>query len=73
MAVVQSIVGHSSPAMTAVYQHTSELAAKNAVAMLPAITGEAVEPRPTLRQLIESLTANNWRAVKAEALAMLPA
>lgn len=37
--VVQSILGHSSPAMTAVYSHTDEIAASRAIAFLPTITG----------------------------------
>ena len=40
-SVVESIVGHSSPAMTRHYTHTSEAAAGAAVAALPDITGQA--------------------------------
>jgi integrase len=37
LAVVESIVGHSSPAMTRHYTHLGELAAAQAVAMLPSV------------------------------------
>ncbi len=41
LAVVQSIVGHSNPAMTRHYFHESEAALTSAVAALPDVTGEA--------------------------------
>jgi len=73
MAVVQSIVGHSSPAMTLNYQHTSPEAAQSAIKLLPAINGEVVAPaKPvSLRDLIESMTPENLRETKSAALAML--
>ena len=39
LSVVESIVGHSSPAMTQHYTHTGELAAGQAVAALPYVIG----------------------------------
>jgi hypothetical protein len=65
--------------MTRHYTHTSELAASNAVALLPAVTGDmaakpAVRSRDdSLRELIKSQTAVNWREKKAAALALLAA
>ena len=46
LAVVESIVGHSSPAMTRFYTHVGEIAAANAVASLPAIMGDAKPEAP---------------------------
>lgn len=40
LSVVESIVGHSSPAMTRHYTHTGEVAALAAVSALPSFTGE---------------------------------
>ena len=79
LSVVESLVGHSSPAMTQHYTHTSELAATNAVALLPSITGDTATPtKPTGRtwrelliETIESMTTKNVREKKAAALAML--
>lgn len=77
LSVVESIVGHSSPAMTQHYTHTGELAAGRAVAMLPAIVGEAA-PEPikrdegvTLREIkaiADSMTAKNWKAMRTQLL-----
>jgi hypothetical protein len=44
-AVVESIVGHSNPAMTRHYTHVGKLAASNAVAALPAVIGDAKPSR----------------------------
>ena len=78
LSVVESLVGHSTVDMTRHYTHTSELAAQNAVALLPAITGDVEPTKPTkhtrdelLRELIESMTPKNLREKKAAALAML--
>lgn len=78
LSVVESLVGHSSVDMTRHYTHTSQLAAQNAVAMLPSITGDVIAAKPTkhtrdelLRELIESMTTRNWREKKSAALAML--
>src|SRR5208283_919702 len=79
LSIVESIVGHSSPAMTQHYTHTSELAASNAVALLPNVTSDTATPsKPTgrtwrelLRETIESMTTKNVRAKKSAALALL--
>jgi integrase len=79
LAVVESIVGHSSPAMTRHYTHVGELAAGRAVAALPSIMGDAATtaaqttPEVTLskaRAIVESMTAKNWREKKDEVLAL---
>ncbi len=44
LSVVESIVGHSNPAMTRHYTHVGELAAAQAVAALPAVTGLSACP-----------------------------
>jgi integrase len=80
LAVVESIVGHSNPAMTRYYTHVGELAAGQAVAMLPSVmrqaapTLPAVKPKEILNQaraLAESMTAKNWLKKKAALLALL--
>ncbi len=40
-SVVQSLVGHGNPAMTAHYTHIDAKTAQNAVALLPDVTGES--------------------------------
>lgn len=72
LSVVESIVGHSSPAMTQHYTHTSEPAALAAVSLLPALDGPAVEV-PTVRSILLGMTARNWRKARQSALALLPA
>jgi integrase len=77
LSVVESLVGHSNPAMTQHYTHTSELAASNAIALLPSVTGDAVAKPAVrsrdelLRELIEGMTPKNFREKKSAALAML--
>jgi Phage integrase family len=80
LAVVESIVGHSNPAMTRHYTHVGELAAGQAVAALPwvmggdkpAVTGN--EPEAALgkvRVLLQTMGAGSWEEKRAEALALL--
>jgi integrase len=80
LAVVESIVGHSSPAMTRHYTHVGELAAGRAIALLPSVTDEAKQEPPKREQgeilrdmqaVLKSMTAKNWKTKKADALAML--
>jgi integrase len=80
LAVVESIVGHSSPAMTRHYTHVGELAAGRAVAALPSIMGSPAPPVPAFnpeatlsqaRATAEGITAKNWREKKAALLALL--
>jgi integrase len=79
LAVVESIVGHSSPAMTRHYTHVGELAAGRAVAMLPSIMGDnaatapRIPPEETLskaRVIVEGMTAKNWREKRGELRAL---
>jgi hypothetical protein len=79
LSTVESLVGHHSPALTRHYTQTSIEASTSAVALLPAVNGDAVEAtKPTgrtrdelLREIIESMTAKNLREKKPAALAML--
>ena len=79
LSVVQSIVGHSNPAMTQVYTHTSQLAARQAVAALPSMTGDTAEPVKVspesiltqCKALVEALTPANLDEKKAALLALL--
>jgi len=79
LSVVESIVGHSSVGMTRHYTHTSIEAAQSAIALLPAVNGDATEiTKPTKRtrdellcEIIESMTTKNLRKTKTAALAML--
>lgn len=82
LAVVESIVGHSNPAMTRHYTHVGELAAGQAVAALPAVIGDAKpepqkrDPEALLREvegIVKTLTVKNCRATKATLLALLKA
>jgi integrase len=77
LSVVQSLVGHSSPLMTGAYTHSNRLAEQQAIGLLPSLNGDIVTI-PTkrthdelLRELIESMTAGNWRAKKSAVLTML--
>jgi integrase len=82
LAVVESIVGHSNPAMTRHYTHVGELAAGQAIALLPAIIGEqrpraneSPEPKEVLlkaRCMIESMSAENWQDIRVNLLSLLP-
>jgi integrase len=79
LSVVEAIVGHSSPAMTRHYSHTSEAAAVEGVRALPDVLGTGTKALPApanapdlrerVRTLAETLTGRNWRAVRAEILA----
>jgi integrase len=84
LSVVEAIVGHSNPAMTRLYTHTSEAAAGAAVAALPDITGQAAAPtlpapakRPfdgaALKALVDGLTARNLTETKAKLQMLLAA
>lgn len=82
LAVVQALVGHTSPAMTRHYQHTGEAAALAAVSALPSLTEENKKALPqsqsprmvdagAIRTGLEAMTAKNWKAQRAELLAMV--
>lgn len=80
LAVVESVVGHSNPAMTRHYTHVGIEAATRAVQALPQVMTDA--PAGTddpdvgalltkVRLMIESQQAKNWRDVKASVLALI--
>lgn len=79
LSIVQSIIGHSNPQMTQVYTHTSQLAARQAVAALPSMTGDTAQPVEVspesilseCKAIAESLTGKNWREKKTALLALL--
>lgn len=83
LAVVEAIVGHSNPAMTRHYTHTSEAAAGAAVAALPDITSISdakpallvADPlailKSKLNALVETLTPANAVTVRAQMLSLL--
>jgi integrase len=81
LSVVESIVGHSNPAMTRHYTHTSELAAFNAVNLLADVTGDAGAIKPArqapeeilrdVRAIVAGMTVKNLRAKKSAALKLL--
>ena len=80
LAVVESIVGHSNPAMTRHYTHVGELAAGRAVAALPAVIGDAKSKQPkrqgteTLREIktiVKAISAENWCEKKSSLLELL--
>ena len=85
LSVVEAIVGHSNPAMTRHYTHTSEAAALAAVSSLPAIMGAekpkvpAVSPaRPmvdaaAVRAIAEQLTKKNVNEMKDALSALVKA
>ena len=80
LAVVECIVGHSSPAMTRHYTHVGELAAGRAVALLPSVMSEA-KPEPTKREegeilreiqtFVKKITSKNWHEQKTALLKIL--
>jgi len=80
LAVVESIVGHSSPSMTRHYTHLGELAAGRAVALLPSVmsnekaSGLQTEPENILlkaHELAKSMTTANWRTNRKKLLELL--
>ncbi len=84
LSVVESIVGHSSPAMTRHYTHVGELAAGRAVALLPSVIGDAnahrngspAGPENNLlkaQRIAKGMTAANWKTKRDELLALLAA
>ena len=80
LAVVESIVGHSNPAMTRHYTHTSELAASQAVGLLPSVIGEAPAPALSPAKMVDAkkmltlagtLNGKNWKEIKSELLKLI--
>jgi integrase len=82
LSVVESIVGHSNPAMTRHYTHTGDAAALAAVSSLPSLTAEDTKFLPPAQSprrvdagavlaVVAGMTADNWQTKQAELLAML--
>jgi len=70
---VQSIVGHTSPAMTRHYVHLGIEAAQGAIAALPSVSGDAPDmkaaPSPAdalakIEKLARGMTGDNWQSVR---------
>ena len=80
LSVVESLVGHSNPQMTRSYTHVGELAACNAVNLLPDVMGNATPMLPPvdpvlllknkMRELADNMTSENWAQVKEELLTL---
>lgn len=77
LSVVESIVGHSNPAMTRHYTHTGEAAAMAAIAALPSMDREEVKALPppgsgrlvdaeAVRAIAIDMTGKNWKDKKKE-------
>ncbi|MBL7077743.1 MAG: tyrosine-type recombinase/integrase [Kiritimatiellae bacterium] len=73
LAVVEAIVGHSNPAMTRHYTHVGEIAAQQAVAALPSITGHFQHVKATVSvpdfngdvlAALKAMNAENWQAIR---------
>ncbi|VGO13465.1 hypothetical protein PDESU_02022 [Pontiella desulfatans] len=71
-AVVQAIVGHGNPAMTAHYTHIGEKAAKQAALAMPSDIGDAeFEELPSpipkwAKEKLKAMTAENWEQIREE-------
>jgi integrase len=72
-AVVQAVVGHGSPAMTAHYTHIGEATARRVAGVLDISEAGTAPARPPLpdwaRKLIEGMTTKNLKERKKELLA----
>lgn len=70
MAHVQSIVGHSSPAMTRHYFHVSENALQNAVGALPNVGGNGADTSKGVPcafcAVLDGMTLDQLKAARAE-------
>ncbi len=76
LSVVEGLVGHSSPAMTRHYTHTSFNASRDAIDGLPDVTAEkkdsqalpvAQEAMPAwIRVKLTAMDAENWQAIRDE-------
>lgn len=72
-AVIQNVIGHSNPAMTAHYTHVNKEAARQVAGVLT--LGDAAadpkrEPLPGWAVVAaKKLNSKNWKQIKAELLA----
>jgi integrase len=67
-AVIQNVIGHSNPAMTAHYTHVNEETARQVAGVLT-----LNEPEPKAEQVpawivekLQGMTAKNWKQIKAD-------
>ena len=79
-SVVQSLVGHGSPAMTQHYTHIAIETAQNAVAALPDVTPSGTLQKPadaaqsaagSMLAIVEGMTAETWQSDRARLLELL--
>ena len=83
LSVVQGLIGHTTTGMTEKYFHLSAGAANAAIAALPSVTGEIIQPlalpppqadiREQVRATLDKLNGKNWREIKRKALVILNA
>jgi hypothetical protein len=79
LAAVQSLVGHSNPAMTRHYTHIGIEAAQGAIAALPSVSGATTDkvkaaqsPADALKTILglaRGITAKNWQERKKAIIA----
>lgn len=82
LSVTMGLVGHSSLAVHDSYSHAGEAAMKSAIASMPTLIGEPVEPLALpapkdtaardaqLRKIVEGMDAKTWTEAKKKLLAM---
>jgi integrase len=79
--VVESLVGHSNPAMTRHYSHVGHEASQAAIALLPAISEKPAkvvtngltekDQLHRVKEILSGLTGRNWKAKRDQALKLL--
>ena len=76
LAAVQAVIGHTNPAMTRHYLHADQENVKQAVALLPNVTGVMTErelealAKERLRKVVEALDGLTEEQLKAVAEAV---
>jgi len=71
LAVVQSVVGHGSPAMTRHYTHIDIDSARKGIEQIDTVKPVIEDKQEKIKALVESLTSNNLEKVKAQILELL--
>ncbi len=76
-AVIQNVIGHANPAMTAHYTHVNEDTARQVAGVLT-LGDAAADPKreplpPWAVEAAKKLNSRNWKQIKAELLANLTA
>ncbi|MBI9020381.1 MAG: tyrosine-type recombinase/integrase [Verrucomicrobia bacterium] len=68
--VIQNVIGHANPAMTAHYLHVNEGTARHTARAWQLNEPEQNMPAqivpPWIKELAKTMTAKNWKAIKAE-------